>query len=282
MKNHKLFLVFCILSVCLMPKVSYPCTTFCLDRADQHMVGKNFDWMWDDGLIIINKRNVSKTVISNPEMTDYQPASWTSKYGSVTFNQYGREFPLEGMNETGLVVEFLLRTGTEYPVPDSRPYIGVLQWVQYQLDNCSSVEEVIATDSQLRIVQPILEGHFFVSDRMGSYAIIEFIGGEMVYHVSETAPVKALTNNVYEESLAFLYEHEGWGGDLPIPQGESSLDRFVRAADMLRDYDQETSVIDYAFITLENVAQSESRVTPTQWAIVYDKKDHNFQKLLGR
>lgn len=29
---------------------------------------------------------------------------WTSRYASVTFNQWGREFPMDGMNEAGLVV----------------------------------------------------------------------------------------------------------------------------------------------------------------------------------
>jgi choloylglycine hydrolase len=26
---------------------------------------------------------------------------WTSRYGSITFNQYGREFPSGGINEKG-------------------------------------------------------------------------------------------------------------------------------------------------------------------------------------
>jgi choloylglycine hydrolase len=37
------------------------------------------------------------------ETGDGKTISWISKYGSITFNQYGREFPTGGMNEKGLV-----------------------------------------------------------------------------------------------------------------------------------------------------------------------------------
>ena len=56
-----------------------------------------------------------------------------------------------GMNEAGLVVETMMLEETEYPSPDSRPGIEILQWIQYQLDNFSTIEEVIASHSQIRI-----------------------------------------------------------------------------------------------------------------------------------
>ena len=68
-------------------------------------------------------------------MPDGNTISWVSQYGSITFNQYGKEFPTGGMNEKGLVVELMWLDGTIYPQPDERPAIGVLQWIQYQLDN---------------------------------------------------------------------------------------------------------------------------------------------------
>ena len=272
MRNSILLLSASILCICLITQPSQACTTFCLDKGDQLVVGKNYDWYIGDGLVIVNKQNVSKTAMPI-SAEDGQPATWTSKYGSVTFNMYGREFPMEGINEAGLVVQILMLAETEYPAPDSRPYIGLVQWLQYQLDNFSTIEEVIASDSQLRIQirengQPI---HYLISDSMGNCAIIEFIGGKMVYYTNETMPVKTLTNSTYEKSVEFMYQHMGWGGDLPIPQGESSLDRFVRAADMVRNYDMGTSAsaVDYAFDTLESVAQSRE-VSATQWSIVYD------------
>ena len=68
------------------------------------MVGKNFDWFIRDALIIVNKRNVSKTACVPLDGAGGELVSWTSKYGSVTFNLMGREFSFDGMNEAGLVV----------------------------------------------------------------------------------------------------------------------------------------------------------------------------------
>ena len=147
MNKRRLFLMFCFLFVCLIPHVSQSCTTFCLDKGDQLVLGKNQDWTSNYGLVIVNKRNVSKTAMPL-EAEDGEPASWTSKYGSVTFN-VGREMPQGGMNEAGLVVEMAGLEETEYPTPDTRPYINLGQWIQYQLDNYSTVEEVIASDLDL-------------------------------------------------------------------------------------------------------------------------------------
>jgi len=65
------------------------------------LFGRNYDWNFGDGLIFVNKRGVAKTS-SGSESPN--PAKWISRYGSVTFNQYGRENPTGGMNEAGLVV----------------------------------------------------------------------------------------------------------------------------------------------------------------------------------
>ncbi|MFX0203222.1 MAG: hypothetical protein ACFFCW_44530, partial [Candidatus Hodarchaeota archaeon] len=95
------------------------CTAFVLRDDGQFVIGKNFDWYLGSGLIIANKRNVLKTSLLKP---GEQTMSWISKYGSITFNQYGREFPLGGINEAGLIIEFLVsRIATKYPSPDSRP-----------------------------------------------------------------------------------------------------------------------------------------------------------------
>ena len=259
MKIRLLSLTLPILLICLIPQTSHPCTIFCLDKGDQLVVGKNFDWFVGYRIATINKRGVSKTAMTHPNMNDYQPVSWTSKFGSVTFSIVNCETTPEGMNEAGLVVHALLDMSTEYPLPDSRPYIGSGQWVQYQLDNFSTVEQVIENNSKLRIIptrKP--KCHYFVCDRRGNCAIIEFIGGKMVCYTKEKMPVKVLTDeSTYAESVAFLKEHVGWGGQLSIQPLTGSVYRFVNAADMVRNYDPKTSkpAVDFAFNVLTKVAQ---------------------------
>ena len=176
-------------------------------------VGKNYDWMVEDVLIIVNKRGVSKTAFV-PTADDTEsgtPATWTSRYGSITFNQYGRELGPGGMNEAGLVVEsmglFRNTPNRRYPDPDNRDFVVAGQWRQYQLDNFVTVKEVIESDAVVRIrPQKGIHTHFIVSDKAGNCATIEFLDGQMVCHTNETLPYRALTNNTYEVSLCYSAE----------------------------------------------------------------------------
>jgi penicillin V acylase-like amidase (Ntn superfamily) len=243
------------------------CSTFVLKSGKNLVFGRNYDWDVGAGYVMVNKRNLAKKSIRFSD-TSSNPAQWVSKYGSITFNQYGKEYPMGGMNEAGLVVEVMWLQQTKFPDPDARPTLDELQWVQFQLDTASRVQDVIKSNVSIRISpnsQPI---HFLVSDKTGEAATIEFLDGKMVYHSGSTLPVKALTNSTYTESMEYLKGHKGFGGDKEISSSEHSLDRFARAADRLRSYEKsaEKDIVNYAFSILESV-HSEER---TQWSIVYD------------
>lgn len=271
MKNHIKQTIILILIFSMIPLSGLACTTFSLDKNGQHVVGKNYDWHLGRGLVMVNKRNVSKKAMQGTQKDPGPYASWTSTYGSLTFNQYGREMPMGGINEAGLVVELMMLINTSYPEPDARYAIKDLQWIQYQLDNFSRVEEVISSDTHIRILTHEKPGlHFLVADRTGNCAVIEFIDGKLTYNTADTMTVKVLTNNTYAESKAFLKMHKGFGGQFPVNKGESSLKRFICTAKMLKDYTPqvEESAVDFAFTILENVAQAS-----TKWSIVYDIKN---------
>ncbi len=260
------------------------CTTFQLRHEDQVFVGKNYDWMVEDGLLIVNKRGVSKTAfISTVDNTGLgTPATWTSKYGSIMFTQYGRELGPGGMNEAGLVIEsmglFRNTANRKYPEPDDRVSVLAGQWRQYQLDNFASVKEVIDSDATLRIrPKKGIHAHFIISDKEGNCATIEFLDGRMVCHTNNTLPHRVLTNNTYTYSLDFLNKDE-----IPEPDRFKSIERFTRAAKMVTRYNSETSQspLDYAFNILKSVSWSVDREwqgTPytsnTRWSIVYDQKN---------
>jgi len=269
---YPLFLLFLAIIACLVPQDTQSCTSFCFETEDELLFGRSFDWHIGNGLVIVNKRNVSKKAWLGV-IIDQPVASWISKYGSITFNQAGRELPFGGINEAGLVVEELLFRKGRYPSQDSRPAIGRLQWVQYQLDNYSTVNEVIASDSHIRIVKPKRRNvlHYIACDRGGNCASIEFIDGKMVSHTKETMPAKVITNSyTYEQSIEYLRLHTGFGGKFHIPIGTDGLHRFTRAANMLKTYDPGTSksAIDYCFDVLSSVKQDN-----TLWNIVYDMKN---------
>jgi choloylglycine hydrolase len=157
---------------------------------------------------------------------------------------------------------------TTYPAADSRAAVNPLEWIQYQLDNFESVEQVVNSASSLRVSSSIAKVHYLVGDRRGVTAAVEFLGGKLVVHTGAQMPVAALTNDTYESSLLSLKKYVGFGGALPLPSGTSSLARFARAAAFAKNYGpaNDASVVNDAFGLLSSVAQDDF----TKWGIVYD------------
>lgn len=235
------------------------CTTFFINKDGQMVFGRNYDWITDAGMISTNLRGLSKTSLKTE---NGETISWVSRYGSITFNQYGKEFPTGGMNEKGLVVELMWLDETKYPANDNRPAVGVLQWIQYQLDNCSTIDEVVATDKTLRIsptgTTPL---HYLIADANGNAATIEFLNGKMVVHKGNELSLPVLTNSIYDESVKSFKNS--------VSYGNNSLERFNQACRMIQQLHTTNSqkpVADYAFDILNEVAQGNY----TKWSIVYD------------
>jgi choloylglycine hydrolase len=198
------------------------------------------------------------------EATDLPP-TWTAQYGSVTFNQYGREFPVGGMNEAGLAVEILWSFSTEYPLPDERPSLNELQWIQYHLDNYATVKDMVAHADEIRIAGLYAKVHYMAVDQQNNSASFSYIDGKLVINEA----VLALTNTNLSKSRSYLKKFTGFSGNLPIPKGKGSPDRYVIARSMLAAGDRPDAVnetISFAYSILDAVK------TPgyTQWQIVYD------------
>jgi len=258
-------LVASLLAVAALPGRAGACTTFCLRTGDDVLFGKNYDWSIGYGLVVTNKRGVAKTALLEGEGD--APAAWVSKYGSVTFNQFGREAPSGGLNEAGMAIELMWLDGTRYPSRDARPAVGTLGWIQYQLDNYATVQEVLDHAGEIRISSAV-PIHYLVADKSGAAASVEFLDGKLTCHDGTSMPAAALTNDTYERSLAYARTFDGFGGHQPARGGQGSLDRFARAAAAMRAYDpaKGTPPVDYAFGVLADVAQGEY----TKWSIVYD------------
>lgn len=235
----------------LLASTVHPCSTFCLARNGEVVFGRNYDFQIGDGAVLINARGLQKKSTRGTR-------SWASRYGSVTFNQFGRETPMDGMNEAGLVIALMWLDGTVYPKPDERPALGVLEWIQYHLDNYRSVAEVLANVEKTRI-----EGrtplHYLIGDSTGAAATIEYLDGSLVVHTGDKLPVAVLTNSTYASSLAHMR------GTATVPGGPGSLDRFARAASQLRKIPPKAKLRDEAFQVLGSVTQTPG----TRWSIVY-------------
>lgn len=260
------------LAVCLFltyTSIAGACTAFCLQDNQTAILAKNHDYHLDEGFIIVNKRGIAKrALLLSP--TDI-PALWTSKYGSVTFNQYGRELSESGINEAGLAIVTLWLSESRYPEPDQRP--AIMTWVQYHLDNHATVPEIVASDKKIRMAsETLMPIHFMACDRAGRVGVFEYLKGRLVYHTDSSLPIKALANDTYERSLVALKDYEGFGGAWAIPWHDiDSRDRFVCAARRVKQFPslEGPDPVAYAFASLERLRQGRD----TKHMIVYDTKN---------
>jgi len=231
------------------------CTTVCLLDGTRPVVAYNYDFHPQEGLALVNKRGVAKR-----SALGAQGASWTSAHGSVTFNQFGRDNPTTGLNEKGLMISLMWLDETRYPEADDRPAIGILEWIQYNLDRHARVAEVLADAQAVRPTSKV-PIHYFFADATGDAAVVEFLDGKLVVHRGQTLPVRALANSTYADSVTAL-EVAAQRGD--VPATVASLDRFVRAAMLARR--PAPDPIGQGFEILQSVAQPRF----TRWSIVYD------------
>jgi choloylglycine hydrolase len=277
LKNHKILLFAsqptlfsCLLVVVLFSELllqrTYACSTILLRQDGLLLLGHNLDESVDfEGFVCVNKRDVYKVGSTWQDLKTYGKNlpgtfSWISKYGSVTWSSLGRDLPDAGVNEAGLAIEEMSLAGHYYPFNVLRPRLFQMQWIQYHLDNFSTVEEVI--HSAASVLPDGWSWHFFVADRTGKCATIEYIHHKIVVHTGPNMPVTALCNAPYSEELSRLKQYKGFGGRKKIDiKNRKKHPRFVRAAHMLRDYEPEVHgpAVDYVFSILENLGGSITR-----------------------
>jgi choloylglycine hydrolase len=120
---------------------AYPCTRVLWKSSDgQVFVGRTQDWTEKAGHAFrVHPRGVTRTgaVAENPH-------TWTSKYGSLVLTAYDMGTH-EGVNEMGLSGHALyLAEENSFDTRDPKlEGIGIMQWVQYYLDNYATVAEAV-------------------------------------------------------------------------------------------------------------------------------------------
>jgi choloylglycine hydrolase len=200
----------------------------------QVLVGRTQDWTEKaNSAFRVYPRGIERTgaVAENPH-------KWTSKYGSVVVSAYDIGTH-EGVNEKGLSAHALyLAVEAAFGERDpKREAIGIMQWVQYYLDNFATVAEAVEAQKSFQFqIEPLIlpNGyptlvHVSISDRTGDSAVIEYIDGKArIYHDKRFT---VMTNEpTYDKQIENLKQYRTFGGDKPLPGERTPSDRFVRAA----------------------------------------------------
>jgi choloylglycine hydrolase len=248
-------------------------STFKLQKGNTLIYGHNLNEgdIGVPGLVFINKRGMFKTGRTWSEIITrgrVNPSShtWISRYGSVTFNNFGKDFPDGGMNEAGLFI-WEANEEADYPKNDSLPKLNQMNWMQYILDNYSTTEEAIRSASEFEI-----DGwswHFFVGDAGGNTAAIAFLNGGVVVHSGDEMPVPALFNAPYDRELELLKYFRGFGGEYQPDETDPNVPRFVRTAVMIDNYQKEDDPIDYGFYMLKTLRVFDD----PEWSILFDAEN---------
>lgn len=241
------------------------CSRVFQNKYDTMVSGRSMDWAHSfDDILQINPRGAGMTGGQNMD----NPATWTSKYGSVTSSivpyfynissqcqesfEYYQDGSADGINEKGLAAHVLYlgeEDGTVYAEPSNStdlPNIQYMRWVRYVLDNFATVEEAVQGMKSVNTVRGYfcpgyvekddegreLGAHMAIEDKTGDSAIFEHVGGELqVYHSKQDALV--MTNEPpFNEHQEILSQYEPWGGNIALPENlpgsVGSSDRYVR------------------------------------------------------
>jgi len=247
------------------------CSSFMLKAKSDLIYAHNLDISGNmPGMVFINKRGVQKTGYTWEQLTSVERNTnsciyWTPIYGSLTFNAFGRDLPDGGMNERGLFI-WEMTGGSTFDTIAERPRLFMSQWIQYQLDNFKSVGEVLNNLSAIG-----LDGwnwHFFIADKEGETAAIEFIDGVTIIYTKDNMPIPIMGNGRYSEDMSILKQFDGFGGSIAIDNTDPNLPGMVKAAKLIKDYDATEKIEDYGFSILEKLSGKVSK-----WAVIFDVKN---------
>ncbi len=255
----------------LLPTAALSCSSFSLEREGVLVVGRNLDSdRHTHGLLVVNKRGVEKTGRSFQWLvsgdSDSPPITWVSKYGSLTFNGTGVEFPESGVNEMGLSIEEMSLLETEYPNESGKPKLFMEQWIQFVLDTCATVDEVLESANEMA-----LDGwnwHFYVVDKTGNAAVVEFLKGEVSIRTGGGLPQPVLCNSIYEEEIERLGSYKGFGGEQVVELDNPQVPRFVQGTHLLKGIKDDDDPITYGFMILDTMSRG-----TTKWAKIVDLRE---------
>jgi penicillin V acylase-like amidase (Ntn superfamily) len=258
----------------------FACSAFMFKYKDDCIVGFNENWTTMPGIVMVNQRNIEKYGLSWAQMVSEQEPtksdfSWKSKYGSVSFNMLGVDMPCYGVNEAGLFIVELYLANTYSAPDDKKANLFWAHWIQYQLDNYATIEEVLAHLDDAPVIDwwPGFPGsHFFLADKNEKTAAIELIDGKFQVFYDKTMPINVLCNTPYPKEIQVLHEYEDFGGEKKMDmQAQDWGARFAKAYYSIRDYDEtKGNPTEYSWKLLDILHAG-------QWQLIYDVKKRILQ-----
>ncbi|MBM3497253.1 MAG: linear amide C-N hydrolase [Armatimonadetes bacterium] len=283
MRPAPLTLVFVSVLIVLCPAACLPCTDVLATREPWVVSARTMDWRASMlSRVVIRPRGIERRASDCPP--DSEPLQWTARYGSVTVRSFIDVSTSEGLNERGLSAALLWLSDSRYAQPAGKPVVTPMQWGQFFLDTCATVDEAVEKAKEFDVVPlqiPLwgsITDHLVLRDATGDSAVLEWLDRRLVVH--HPLPIPAVANEPpCAEMLTRVAAFDGLGGAEPMPYDFSSVARCARAslwAQRLPRPQRPTQAVAYAFDVIQTVCRPPGDRVVTLWASVRDHTNLTF------
>ncbi len=254
---------------------SNACTAFTFrDKEGGRYLARNYDNKANPVMLVVTAPKDAFKSISAVNMTcmGYNNEKVPGRFDVNTLA--APYFPTDGVNEKGVSVSVLQVNFARKQKSDNRVTLGIYAAVRMVLDYADSVDNAVALiDKHNMYFDTAFMAQFFVADKGGNSALIEFVDGKMYIIKNENSGFQVASNfNNIEEQFSRdgyvkLREYRKWLVNSDTTAYESAYSGYIRY-DFVYDSLYNTSGImtmDEGFDLLENVASPDN----LQYSVIY-------------
>lgn len=224
-------------------------------------------------LVVTSPDNAYKSISSvNMSCLGYSNEKTPKNYDLKTLA--APYFPLDGMNEKGISISVLQVNFSRKQKQENKTTLGIYAVNRLVLDYASSIDEAILLIEDYNIYfDSSMMAHFFICDKDGNSALLEFVNGQMHIIRNKESYQIASNFNSYEERFdndgyVYTQQYKDWLTNTSTSAYDSEYSCYVRY-DLMLDVLYNSSGImslDESFSLLEDVASPDK----LQYSVVYN------------
>lgn len=251
------------------------CTAFSAkDSGSNRYLARNFDNTPNPVMLVVTSPEHAYKSISavNLNCLGYTSEKVPKEYDLNMFA--APYFPTDGMNEKGISISMLQVNFARKQKEPNKTTINAYALIRLVLDHADSIDRAVALIENYNIYfDASMNAHFFICDKNGSSALIEFVNGEMhVIYPDDDYQVASNFNNTEErfddDGYVYPKQYRDWLQNTSVSAYDSEYSGYIRydlVLDMLYNNSGILS-IDDSFGLLEDVASPDR----LQYAVVYN------------
>lgn len=241
----------------------WACTCFSAKTGQgNRILGRNFDWGAHPALLLFTDppgRYASVSMVDISYLGYSRDETPAKNPGGLLRSPH---LPFDGMNDQGLAVGMMAVSTADGPGDPQKQTVSSLMIIRLMLDHAKNVDEAITVFENFNI--DFSEGpplHYFLTDRAGKSAVVEFVNGKISVlrsaHPWQVATNFILTGLSPEHSLASCWRYKKVWETL---ENRAAVPSLSDALSLLKDVSQGNTI----------------------WSVAYDATSLDFQVVMGK